>query len=487
VLALGCFTAMWIPTIIWPADGLHVLPAIVLGLLAMECYLRWVDERRDRLLVVAGLAFGLALGFYSKALLIPAYCATLRILVAGTPRDLWRDRKAWLVFGAVAATYLVYVGSGDYSRNAPDAVQAGRVMRVVAAAHFSGVWPGFLGIGTPTPRLGTPALEMPLPATPALTVVGGQLVLALLLALSLYRRPSAWRAWAFLAVAFALNALYVGLGRDFIGGAAGREYRYFLDIVPILTVALGLALLRPRGAGEPRRIPVSPALVAVLGGGLLCVHLGTQLAAGRDIARAFPEDKTRQFVANYRHDLRSLQRSVPHPSLLGGSMPGAVMTGGFTPYSEKRHYLPVLGTGVRFDVPGAQQYLVTEFGHVVRARFVPVASRRWARPHCLTGLGTRIRLARRPIASDDIHLVLRYAIPRNISIYLAVRTPDGDADAITGHTPSALPRSEGEYLQALAGGHQVLGLRVDVPPGGRVCLSAVELVHPLPAGPPGRP
>ena len=40
-LCFVCFSAVWIPSAIWPADGLHTLPAIVLLLASVEGYLRY--------------------------------------------------------------------------------------------------------------------------------------------------------------------------------------------------------------------------------------------------------------------------------------------------------------------------------------------------------------------------------------------------------------------------------------------------------------
>lgn len=107
VLLCACNSAL-LHLIIWWSAGIHRLPYVLLTLVSLFFYLRYRERQRPIELIGCFLSAMIALGFYSKAVLIPFYVLALEFCLS------WREAlKAWrrYVPGAVLLLLsLAYVG-----------------------------------------------------------------------------------------------------------------------------------------------------------------------------------------------------------------------------------------------------------------------------------------------------------------------------------------------------------------------------------------
>src|SRR5215207_8358991 len=81
VAVTGATSAIWIPTAIWPADALHLLPYICLSLLVLEGFIRHDATGSRRWLAASVVAYAIALLYWNKAALLPLHLALLCALI----------------------------------------------------------------------------------------------------------------------------------------------------------------------------------------------------------------------------------------------------------------------------------------------------------------------------------------------------------------------------------------------------------------------
>jgi hypothetical protein len=243
-------------------------------------YLR--NGRRRHIVATAGwLVFGLA--FFIKALAIPPllFALTLgygRILARqvdepgayddGGADRIWRSTAAvlrrhvgaWATYAAVVmgyvVVYLVQSHTGATETKLPSAAESVGFIRRLGEAFVT------TAVGGPWKWLGGADQAIVDPTIPAIAL--GWIVVAALVATSVWYRRNAWRAWVIL-----LGYIVIAdvppplLGRVYLLGAlAGDDTRYIADAAPVLALALGLAFLPLTGEREPYRRPL-PARQAV--------------------------------------------------------------------------------------------------------------------------------------------------------------------------------------------------------------------------------
>lgn len=257
------FLPMSFPTVVWWAAVVNQLPhqaALYACLAAHVIYLR---ERRRWALVMATVFFALALGSYTKGLLVPVLLVLVAVLYfaeGGVLRRPWRALvdywQAWTAYGVVALSYLAVYLTTVPGTGRPDLGVLAETVDLslttsLAPSMLGGpwVWSSLNQVGGVGPRLFVD--------TPTSLVALSWLVLGMLALVAVLRRRRAWFALLILAVYALASAVLVGAGRagDFGVASASLELRYFADLSGVFALCLGLATLPVRGAvgsSEPR-------------------------------------------------------------------------------------------------------------------------------------------------------------------------------------------------------------------------------------------
>ena len=259
-----------LPTFACFAAGLHPIPAITATLASIHAYLCWRATARRAWLVWSLVAMVIGLGFYIKALLIPLYLVLMRVLLLDPEarlrdslRSLRAEWRVWLAYAAVAVVYLVVYSLGDYARPASGA-SVGEVLDYLRIFWLEGLSPMLFGIRVP--QYGQEWWHQ-------LAIVAAQVALLGLVAWSVSRRRTAWRAWAFLFVAVLANALMVE------GGSRSTARG------PLPNIALLPRARAARGAGDPVRVRDAAAAGASRGGQAGRPHGGAGVVVASSPAR----------------------------------------------------------------------------------------------------------------------------------------------------------------------------------------------------------
>lgn len=390
VLAPALLSALWVPTLLWPADALHTLPYTFLTLVVLDAFVRWDRSRRRGWLALSGLAYFAALLYSNKAVVVAGGAVALCVLVldAGRPADLARQLLArWPMWAAyVAATLAVGVmlllGGGTYgnaSTSVPDVpVDWGLIPQIVATAWGSGFAPALVGLGAPQAHFAAlGAVPQDVPAADPVVVAVGQLAVVALVAVSLVRRPAAWRAWLWLALVFVAGWLVLGYARSWDGVKIGRAYRYLVDLAPLAAAAAGMAFFGVRDvagrAPSPLGAPARPLPRALRTGLLavlavwLCAHLVLSAQRTQDLRAAWPGERARVWTDRAVSGLeairaRGAQATTP---VLDAPLPDYVAVSGFGGYSRTGQALETFVPGTRFGFAGQAKVAVGDDGYLV--------------------------------------------------------------------------------------------------------------------------
>jgi hypothetical protein len=317
----------------------------------------------------------------------------------------------------------------------------------------------------------------------------------------------------------AANLLIV-IGRvpEFSPDAIGYYVRYYSEAAVFVPLALASAFAAPNTSGTRLRLPTaragSVALVALVA--YISVTLATTesiskptstelFSADYDNARASGRP-ARGYFDNLRADLAAARKSGKPFSLYDGSVPEAVLTSfvnlgaqqaGLTPYTLLSNVLPLFGEEVPYNQFG-RMYVVRADGSFQRTRFVPVAGGSVTELRRAGTLRTYVEdlaprrgqscisarergaalewVPRKPLKGHNWWLRARYGTSQKQKL-------DLEADAGLGWVddPTNLPAMDplGSALVRLvvipSRAPINAGVRLVVPPFGRLCLGSLEL------------
>jgi hypothetical protein len=263
LLNLYLWSAVTLPATVWWAAAINQVPLQLAFFLAVGAWVRYLRTRRLRWLAATAGALALGAFFYVKWLLILGVLLFLLLayFVGGTPRErvVTAVRTYWpaaLVLGGLGGAYLAY-----YLVNVPqpfsetDSSLSGQIADTMVGTAFA---TGAVGGPWRWTALTSPAAyaDPPLWAQHAAWVV---LVLVVLYAA--LRRTGTLRAWLLLAAYLAaLWGLLLNSRAPKFGETIGLEYRYQTEVVCVLVLCLGLALLPLDGAVDGSRPRVRPPL-----------------------------------------------------------------------------------------------------------------------------------------------------------------------------------------------------------------------------------
>lgn len=238
VLLYGCNPFLLHP-LMWWSSGIHRFPYICLCLASLYAYLRFHQSRRPVHLAYCYLAFFLAFGFYSKAILIPLYILGLELCLSA------RHGVRRLLLGCLPGAAMLLASLGY-------------------------VW-WYLNVAPPMPDATAPSILLigkivllnfqVLAGVLTFNQYGGpyglNLALAtLLLAGILYSlRKNFWvlPIWLVLFACVAINfAILASSGRgQMYGEFLALVLRYYFEVMFLIAVFGGLLLALLRGRSEP--------------------------------------------------------------------------------------------------------------------------------------------------------------------------------------------------------------------------------------------
>src|SRR3954467_1939558 len=386
LLLLFGTSILLVTSFLWFADGLHKLPSTFLSLVAIDAYLTHWRTRSKAALAVAVAAVSLGSLFYVKALLVPLYLVLIRFLFLEErprrfARGLWNERYTWLAFVPTAAIYL-WNYEADYADTSGPAPSLHLLGSYLWVNWFKGVTPALVGveIGPEAARSGVVFATV------------AQLALIGVIGYSIYRKRTAWRAWAFWGVCFCVNAVLVGLGRLATMGVdrVGKELRYDTEMSWLLPLALGFAFFPGTVAGGAAEAPPArPRLrlrLRVAVAGALVAYLVAATATGSGISSSWREHNSglpKAYVENVRSDVSRLARAGRPLVAIDDQVPGFLIGSADHPLNRLERLIPAIDPRLRIAVAGSRPLQVGDDGHIGAAVLQPLVSG----PSALSGVG----------------------------------------------------------------------------------------------------
>ena len=491
-LVYGC-SLIFMSALDWFSAGLQTLPPAAFALAAIHAHLCWRRTGRLAWLIWSVAAVGGTLLFYEKGVLVPVYLLLMSVLLLEPERplgdrirSLLSEWRVWALYAGLLAVYLIVYSTRPHQVSW-HLQPFGETMEFVRIAWLDGAIPALLGVRVT-------ATSDTLVNTWA--VAGCQLLVIGAVVYTVWRRRSAWKAWAFLVAVFLLNQGLVLPRVSQLGTGAGYLLKYHIEFASLALIAVGCAFVgtpvrdpEAMSLGRPR-LPVAAALAAAL-----AVFLALTVTADGDILRAWNGQESRAWFERVRGDIRAIQRTDPHPVILDEPVPKEVLQfwiklGGNVPSQT----LTLSLSGLRFNEAAPRTYRIDPFGHVRRVTFEPAVggrAPRLLRDHQLVVTGTRPRdigsevcvpastrwshlemRPRRALVGEQWYLRSEYRTSGRGGLYVLVDRgipypprPDRGLPP-RPHGGSALT----EMGALFTGPPTFRGLRIEVPPGAGACF-----------------
>jgi hypothetical protein len=361
----------------WTATA-NILPSTIFLVLGIVGYLRWRRGRARSWLGLSLAAFAASLLDYETAILFPAYLLLISLLVLEPelkPRAwlavLWRERWAWLGYGALALLALYNYFEYYYFKSPRPS--AGQLIRYLKFALVDAFVPSLVGIKDPQAALSNHAIVI----VAAWLVVGGAVML------TLYMRPRAWRCLAAFAVVFAITMVPVGLNRiRQFGVGIGHELYYEQSLQCMFLVLAALALAsRPRRAAPKwlaraaSSVRSAPRVAVLIGVAATAGYGALYVTSVRAMASHSPEPhRARAYVDTFRASVsRARAMTGRFPVLVDHEVPADIIPPIFVPLNHYDEFFPVIQPHVRFDLAGGATYVVDAVGRLVPVSFGTIA------------------------------------------------------------------------------------------------------------------
>ena len=472
---LFCPLALW-PTQWW-AVAIQYLPISIFLFLATWALLHRLQEnsRWSGPLVVLATAAGLL--FQERAVLYPVVLGFVAVAFAeavGPRRIVVALRSHLVVWVPLVALIVGYVMAHRALAPIDSASPGSAAASVELVGNFlaRNAVPGFVGGPWADPGAST----IVTPTTWAVAL--GWTVLVVVVALTLYRSPSAVWGWLLLLVYTLADAVLLFGGRtgpDF-GEALGLIPRYSADIVPVLVVSLGLVARAATSAAPfpeatPARSPRRWALpTAVALGYLASAAISTAVVA----PHSYNEDD-RAYVQGLRAGLRA----DPQVVVFDGRPPDNVMVSWFDDDARISTVVGIAPEEPVFDLPSYALRMVDPAGRLRSINIVGAVADEPPRDrtcgHRVTANGsTQVRLAEPTGSGKQVARITFYTAAEG---FLVVSTTAGEASV-----PLRQDLSVADVV--VEGPVDELALRLegpsDAPEDAVVCVVGVLVGFPTP-------
>jgi hypothetical protein len=364
----------------WTATA-NMLPATILALVSIAGYLRWRMVGSRPWLLISLASYAISLLDYETAMLFPVYLVLITLLVLEdqiSPRAwlkvLWRERWAWLGYGAleILALWNYY----EYYYHQAVRPSLDQLVHYLWIALFETFVPALVGIKNP---------QAPLSAH-AWVILAADLVVGVALALTLYLRPRAWRCLLAFIVVFPITMLPVGLNRiSQFGVSIAYEVRYQQSVQFMFLVLTAFALSSRWGGRRPShdrfrrflasRRPYSAILaaagaVAIAGYGALYVTSVDAMANA-----SWEPRKAHAYVDAFLAGVKQVEtRTGGQPDLIDHEVPGNIMPAAFAPFNHYDEFFGMIDSKLRVDQVADPAYVLNSTGELLPVQFNAGAS-----------------------------------------------------------------------------------------------------------------
>jgi len=355
---------------------LHVLRPVV----CVYGFLRYHVGGSKRWAAVSGSALVGGLLFYEKPAYMPVYLLLFRVLLMAPqlrPRkllvELWRERLLWITYVVILVIWTAgYLHSGAYSGSSLGDVTLSQYITYFRIMWLQTLVPSMASITIPASHLD---------ALQTMFVVVSQVVVAGCVVV--YRKRSAWRAWAFLMIIVLISGGLVARSRIAqFGVDIANDPRYLIDFAWLVPLALCGAfgrgkVLTPRLAdANVRFVWARPRTLApLLASAVLIVYVGGAVASAMQLQRDWPGSQSRTWEQHLRRSFSRLKSSRAPFVVADNATPFAIMEPFVAPYNRLSRVLDMYVGSVQVDGPldGTLQ-VVGEDGATHRATTDPTVS-----------------------------------------------------------------------------------------------------------------
>jgi len=302
--------------------------------------------------------------------LVPVYLVLMQLLLLA-PSQRLRDRlrvvlrqwRVWLLYAAPVVVYLIVVLSGDYEEGG-STLPLSIFPDYLRAAWFEGFAPGVLGVRIPDSSLNVGE---------QVAVYGTQAALVGAIVLSVLRRRSAWRAWAFLAIGFLANVIVLVPRVSAYGQGIAYVTRYYTEAGFLVPLAVACAFAVPRkevDEAAPLRMPRG-WVAAAAGLGIVAYVV---LVIVSDSGKVVPDTGLRvePWVNRVEAGLAHARRVDARPAVLDGRVPNDVVASFSAP--PQNHFsavIPIFDDKVDINASADRVYRIGAGGAVIPVAFQP--------------------------------------------------------------------------------------------------------------------
>jgi len=252
-LTIFLLCPLTIPGLVWWSNGIEGVGLQLAIFMALDAHVRYLSSGHRRQLIAAAAWLLVAMLFSDKGLVLPflMFAITSAYFAEGRwPRAMLRAAaahwRAWVLYLIMLAGYGAFF--------AVELAQPGALPTKVTAPHGVGTFMADLikdsfvpgALGGPWRWFGNGIDAF---ATPPATLMWLSWIAAVaVLAVTIWYRRSAWRAWAILAAwILVADMVPIIIGRTTLTDPAltvflGLDTHYVADAVPVLAICLGLAM-----------------------------------------------------------------------------------------------------------------------------------------------------------------------------------------------------------------------------------------------------
>ena len=348
--------------------------AMVLTIGAQVKYVRTGRARHLATLAVS-VVFGLL--FFEKSLLIVplVFLTTACLFVTGGPirsvgRTMRRYWPSWLVLSVLSAAYLLlYLARAESSLRAPGSTV--EVLTFVRNMIGSTLVPGLLGGPWQWISTGDAA---PVSGIDTFARWLAWAVILALVVVTVWRRPSAMRAWVLLTLYVAVVAVLLAATRlgTVVGGEAGLSTRYVSDVVVVASLCIGVGVLGLNASTDrtPVRSPTLPTVLrepsAVAAGLVVALLAFTALSVGTAwswtrFGDIWAVKQGREYLQTARADLAT---TPPGTVFFDATVPEGVIPAFTWPYNLQSHFFHPLNPRPVFVTEAEKPSIFDNTGHI---------------------------------------------------------------------------------------------------------------------------
>jgi hypothetical protein len=366
----------WAKPLQWWAVGMQTIPSTLFELLCLYGFMRYHADGRRRWLATSVVALAVALLFYEKPAYMLVYLVLLRILLMSDdlrPRavlaSFWRERTVWICYVTVIVVWGIgYINTNAYVSHG--GLSLGQYLEFFRILWLQTITPSLIGVKIPAFHLNTAQIVLVVVAQ--IAVLGGVVI-------SLRRKRSAWRAWAFLAITLLLNGVLVAQSRaPLYGLEVANDPRYFIDFAWLIPLAFCAAFapgktLKPVVPERAARLTVAPrgALVPVVIVLLLAYAAGATASTVR-LQQIWAGPQAREWEQHVRGGISALEHAGVRPMVANNATPFEIMAEFSAPDNRFSRVLPMYVGPIQIDGPLDRTLVrINNNGTVHRAAFSP--------------------------------------------------------------------------------------------------------------------